>query len=87
MQQVTFVEEQSVEMAMADTAILGLRLNEGLDGCEFERRFGRRVEDAYGPVYSEMSEFGLLERDDGRIRLTARGRLLANEVFVRLLPE
>jgi oxygen-independent coproporphyrinogen-3 oxidase len=86
LRQVTFVEEQSFEMAMADTVILGLRLNEGLDVREFTRRFGRDVVDVYGPVFSEMTEFGLLERVDGRIRLTARGRLLANEVFVRLLP-
>jgi hypothetical protein len=30
---------------------------------------------------------GLLARDDGRLRLTGRGRYLANEVFVRLLPD
>jgi len=104
MEQVTFIEEQSFEMAMADTAILGLRLNEGLSVAGFRERFGCGVEDVYGPVLAEMTEFGLLERapdgrdpdghgdghpdgrGDGRIRLTARGRLLANEVFVRLLP-
>jgi oxygen-independent coproporphyrinogen-3 oxidase len=29
---------------------------------------------------------GLLEMNDGRIRLTRRGRLLGNEVFYRFLP-
>jgi coproporphyrinogen III oxidase-like Fe-S oxidoreductase len=29
---------------------------------------------------------GLVQRDADRLRLTARGRLLSNEVFVRLLP-
>jgi oxygen-independent coproporphyrinogen III oxidase len=84
--QVTFVEEQTAEMEMADTAILGLRLNEGVGVGEFERRFGRSVEEAYRGVLAETESFGLVERENGHMRLTERGRLLANEVFVRLLP-
>jgi len=87
MGQVTFVEEQTAEMEMADTAILGLRLNEGLDVGGFELRFGRGLNEVYGPVLTETAAFGLLERENGRVRLTERGRLLANEVFVRLLPD
>jgi len=87
MRQVTFVERQERETAMSDTAILALRLNEGLDVPAFERRFGATVEAAYGAAVSELMALGLLEREDGRLRLTARGRLLANEVFVRLLPD
>ena len=87
MRQVAYVEEQTPEMAMAETAILTLRLNEGLSLADFRRRFGRELEEVYGSVVAEMSELGLLERENGRIRLTPRGRLLANEVFVRLLPD
>ena len=76
----------SPEMEMADTAILGLRLNEGLDVGEFGQRFGRSLDEVYGPVLSETASFGLVERGNGCVRLTERGRLLANEVFVRLLP-
>jgi coproporphyrinogen III oxidase-like Fe-S oxidoreductase len=83
--QTAFVEEQTLEMEMADTAILGLRLNEGLDVSDFARRFGRELDEVYGPVFEETASLGLLEREDGRVRLTDRGRLLANEVFVRLL--
>jgi len=86
MGQVALVEEQTVEMEMADTAILGLRLNEGLDVDEFRGRFERSLEEVYGPVLAETDSFGLVERENGRVRLTERGRLLANEVFVRLLP-
>jgi coproporphyrinogen III oxidase-like Fe-S oxidoreductase len=87
MRQVTYVEAQAPDAEIADAAILGLRLNEGLDVKEFSRRYGADVEDAYGPALSEMTQAGLLERSNGSIRLTARGRLLANEVFVRLLPD
>ncbi len=86
MRQVAFVEEQTAEMEMADTAILGLRLNEGLDLAEFSRRFGRSLEEVYEPILAETAALGLLEHENGRVRLTDRGRLLANEVFVRLLP-
>jgi putative oxygen-independent coproporphyrinogen III oxidase len=86
MRQVAFVDEQTVEMEMADTAILGLRLNEGLGADEFSLRFGRSLEEVYEPVLAETTSFGLVERENGRVRLTERGRLLANEVFVRLLP-
>jgi oxygen-independent coproporphyrinogen-3 oxidase len=87
MRQVTYVEEQPPDAAMADAAILGLRLNEGLNVGDFEARYGTSLEAAYGPVLSEMAGLGLLERANGHLLLTARGRLLANEVFVRLLPD
>jgi len=85
MRQVAFLEEQTAEMEMADTAILGLRLNEGLDVEGFRARFGRSVEEVYGAVMAETVTFGLVERENGRVRLTERGRLLGNEVFVRML--
>jgi oxygen-independent coproporphyrinogen-3 oxidase len=72
-------------MEMADTAILGLRLNEGLDLSAFEQRFGQGFDEVYGELSAEMASYGLLEPKDGSVRLTERGRLLANEVFVRVL--
>ena len=87
MRQVTFIDPQPAALQMADTAILALRLNAGLDLGAFERRFGRRFEDVYAEALAETLEMGLLERENGRLRLTDRGRYLANEVFVRLLPD
>jgi oxygen-independent coproporphyrinogen-3 oxidase len=87
MPQISLVEEQSPETAMADTAILGLRLNDGLDVPGFERRFGAALDAIYGPALADLVAIGLLEGGNGRLRLTPRGRLLANEVFVRLLPD
>ncbi len=87
MRQVAFSEPQTEGVAMADTAILALRLNEGLSLLDFRARFGRELDDVNGAALSEVTSLGLLERENGRVRLTPRGRLLANEVFVRLLPE
>jgi oxygen-independent coproporphyrinogen-3 oxidase len=87
MRQVTYVEEPRPELARADTLIMGLRLNEGVSLAEFRRRFGPGADAAYAATFEEFASLGLLERANGRIRLTERGRLLANEVFVRLLPD
>lgn len=85
--QVTFVDPLSRELQMADTVILGLRLNEGLEVAGFEQRFATTLEAEYGAQIIEMTEAGFLERANGRLRLTDHGRYLANEVFVRLLPD
>lgn len=86
MPQVAFSERQPRHVQVADTAILGLRLNEGLDLAEFRDRIGESFESAFPGVLDELAPSGLLERVGDRLRLTGRGRLLANEVFVRLLP-
>ena len=95
MRQVTYVEEPRPELARADTLIMGLRLNEGVSLDDFRRRFGAGAEAAYAETFAELTELGLLERAPstspgqapGRIRITDCGRLLANEVFTRLLPD
>jgi len=74
-------------LAMADALILGLRLVDGVDTGAFASRFGRSVDDVYGDVLDEFAAHGILERTPTHIRLTRRGRLLANELFERLLPE
>ncbi len=82
------VEEIDNSLEMAETMILGLRLvQEGVGLADFRERFGRELMDVYGGEVREMVQAGLLEVDGERVRLTARGRLLGNEVFQRFLPE
>ena len=80
-------EDISRELSMAETAILGMRLVTGVDLARFERRFGVSFDSVFGERLAPVAEYGLVERVDGRIRLTERGLLLGNEVFERLLPE
>ena len=78
------VEEVTLETALVDALTMGLRLNEGIDTDAFRARYGRaweRVSEAL--AWGERE--GLLEREDARVRLTRRGRRLANEVFVRVV--
>lgn len=71
----------------ADAMILGLRLMRGVSIAEFTARFGVSPDAAFGPAIAKHEALGLLERADGRLRLTDRGLLLSNELFVDLLPD
>ena len=86
MRQVTFREEDDPSRELSDTLVLGLRLSEGVSVRDLQRRFGQAAVESHTAAFNEATSLGLLERVGGRLRLTARGRLLANEVFVRLLP-
>ncbi|MFC2036312.1 radical SAM family heme chaperone HemW [Chloroflexota bacterium] len=79
-------EEINPELELAETAILGLRLCEGINLDDIYRRFGIEILAHYSQQVEEMVDAGLLEQVDGHIKLTRRGRLLSNEVFWRFLP-
>jgi len=79
-------EDIGEPLEMAETVILGLRLGDGVSLAAFASRFGKDVATVYGEEVSELVEFGLLLNDGSAIRLTQRGRLLGNQVFLRFLP-
>ena len=87
MRQVVTGETMTPELDISDTLILGLRLVEGVSLAAFEERFGVELMAAVGDRLREPSDAGLVEVEDGCLRLTERGRLLGNEVFERLLPD
>ena len=70
-------------LEMAETMMLGLRLDTGVSVPAFEARFGASPVDVYREELNELLPTGLVETVDGRIRLTDKGRFLSNEVFVR----
>lgn len=69
----------------ADTAMLALRLDSGLDVARYGVRFGPAAAARIARGLAAAPP-GLLERAGTSVHLTARGRLLANEVFLSLLP-
>ena len=75
------------ELEMGETAMLGLRLTEGIVLDGFATRYGVAFEAVFGERLAEVAALGLVEYGDGRLRLTERGRLLGNEVFERVLPD
>jgi oxygen-independent coproporphyrinogen-3 oxidase len=81
-------ERISEELEMAETMILGLRLvEEGVTDSRFQKRFGQSFRERYAVELQELIGLGLLEDSGNAVRLTARGRLLGNEVFQRFLPD
>jgi oxygen-independent coproporphyrinogen III oxidase len=73
------------EQAFEESLFLGLRLNEGVDLALLRRRFGDAMVEDVMPSLVEVTDAGLLEMEQDRVRLTARGRLVSNEIFSRLL--
>jgi oxygen-independent coproporphyrinogen-3 oxidase len=73
------------QAAMEEAFFLGLRLNRGVDLREVAAEFGEASVAAVTAVVDELAEYALLEQRDRRLRLTAQGRLLSNEVFQRFL--
>jgi oxygen-independent coproporphyrinogen III oxidase len=75
----------SSEDTLQEAFFLGLRLNRGIDLQTLERAFGENQVGAYHQSISELAEAGLIEKDAATIRLTAKGRMLSNEVFERFI--
>ena len=70
---------------MAETMILGLRLLEGINVCEFNNRFNINPLTKYNSTISDLVNLNLIYIKNNRIRLTNQGFLLGNEVFSRIL--
>ena len=81
------VEIISPELELAETIILGLRLDEGIQKSALKQRFGVDVNRKFEKEINAMLEAGLIEQNASHLKLTERGRFLSNEVFWRFLPE
>jgi oxygen-independent coproporphyrinogen-3 oxidase len=64
---------------------LGLRTNAGVDAAELREEFGEGLVEPAFEMVERLSKDELLVFDGARVRLTARGRLLSNEVFQEFL--
>jgi len=75
----------SPEQQQEEAWFLGLRLNSGVNVAALEREFGREAVEAALPVVERLAEDGLVRFDGATVLLTARGRLLSNDVFQEFL--
>ena len=64
----------------AEAIMLALRTTQGFGLRDFKERYGVDVIRHYAPVVSRYSQAGLLERVGDCMRLTERGRFVANDV-------
>jgi oxygen-independent coproporphyrinogen-3 oxidase len=78
-------ERRSVEQRARETAMLELRLIEGIDRDRFARRYGHDPVAFFAEAVRRHSERGLLEVTDTHLRLTRAGLLLADTVVADFL--
>ena len=71
----------------ADLPMLALRLDEGLDLASYAARFGVSRAAWVRHALTDPAIAPLVRVREDRARLTPRGRLLASEVFVRLIAD
>jgi len=78
---------QSLEDDKSEFMMTGFRLTqEGVSEDEFQARFGQSMLDVYGKEIEDLLKLGLIENaSDRRVKITERGRLLGNQVFMRFV--
>ena len=78
--------KQDLADDMSEYMLNNLRLvRAGASNADFKSRFGVGLKDVYGTEVKELIGLGLLEENSDAIRLTRRGRLLGNQVFLRFV--
>lgn len=75
----------SQRKAMAEFFFLGLRMREGVAVEAFCRSFGISPEEVYPGELAELLSNGLLEKQGDWLRLSGRGMMVANQVFMKFL--
>ncbi len=65
--------------------ILRLRLIDGIDADEFEKRFGENIFKLFARQFDRLLKRGLLESDGKLIKLSPLGLDLANQVFLEFI--
>lgn len=76
-------ENIDIDEDMWETIFLGLRLNEGVNIDEFNKRYDKDFMSIYGNVVFELLDEGLLKINGQNIVLTDKGRDLSNIVFIK----
>jgi oxygen-independent coproporphyrinogen-3 oxidase len=74
---------------LGEAAMLALRTAEGVDTAAFAERYRVDFHDFYEPVLAQLRATGTLDVTPARVRLTRRGRFVANDVcaaFVNYRP-
>ena len=81
------LHQQTVKEEMEEFMFLGLRLVEGVSEQEFLLRFQKRMDLVYGEQIRKFIRLSLMERVDGRLRLTPRGMDVSNVILSEFLLE
>lgn len=66
---------------------LGLRLQEGVSLKEFQRQFGKQIEEIYGKELTKLKREELIQIVQNRLSLTERGIDVSNYVFASFIRD
>ncbi|MBU9672829.1 radical SAM family heme chaperone HemW [Planococcus sp. CP5-4] len=75
----------SVKAQMEEEMFLGLRKTAGVNMAHFDKKFGASLEQVYGEILQNEKAKGNLAIEQGRVKLTHKGRFVGNEVFEQFL--
>lgn len=75
----------SIKAKMEEEMFLGLRKTTGVDIAHFQEKFGAPLEKVYGEILRNEKSKGNLAVEQGRVKLTHKGRFVGNEVFEQFL--
>ncbi len=78
-------EQVSRPAEIEEAWFLGLRLTGGVSLPALQREFGDAAVHTFAPILAQLVEEGLLVQHADHVVLTARGRMLSNDVFARFL--
>lgn len=83
-----FSEEISPRAAIGETMMLGLRLvREGVPLARFATMHQVQLPEIFAKEIAQLQAWGLIELDPVRLRLSAQGVFLGNQVFAYFLPD
>lgn len=82
---VTETEQLDHEARFRETIIMGLRMNEGVNIAELHQRFTIDINHYYGTILTKLIEQRFLIQEKGAIRLSKRGRAVANQIMATLV--
>ena len=77
-------EEIAYQKAAGEFMFLGLRLIAGISIERFRARFGKSPEEFYARI-NTWKEAGFLDEQAGYLKLTSKGLMLANSIFVEFM--
>lgn len=77
------IHNENIEMS--ETVFMALRLTEGVNLKDFERRFNKKIEEVFKDALDKCERLGLVELTSENLRLTDKGLYIGNLVFEEFL--
>ncbi len=78
-------EQLTEEAAFRESVVVGLRMVDGISFSELYHRYGLETRTYYGQLLVDLVHGGFLEMTSSHLRLTPRGRQIANQVLNKLV--